>query len=191
MTRQAHCSEARTLPRVLTYQPDNGIPSGSAPAAAGTATTVEALLRAHLDQRADVIVVHAPAAAPTWPVQQVLARDATASVFVAGGPTDAAALAEAIKGGARGFLCRSRQDPPAQATRTDVTRAAVSPRLLTRREHEVLTAMSHGRTNAEIASTLQVSQATVKVYAQHLFLKLRTRDRAQAVATAFRDGLLT
>lgn len=172
--------------RVLTYQPESETSTSSAAAAGLTASTMEALLRAHFDQRADVIVVNAPVAAPTRTVQQVLDRDASASVFVAGCATEATALAEAIKGGARGFLRRGDQDR-LRTTR----RAGQPPRVLTEREHEVLTAMSHGRTNAEIAATLRVSQATVKVYAQHVFLKLRTRDRAQAVAAAFRDGLLS
>jgi DNA-binding NarL/FixJ family response regulator len=53
---------------------------------------------------------------------------------------------------------------------------------LTPREIEVLTLVSDGLSNGEIAAKLFVSVATVKTHINALFAKLDVRDRAQAIA---------
>jgi DNA-binding NarL/FixJ family response regulator len=69
---------------------------------------------------------------------------------------------------------------------------AVAPRRpsLTEREIQVLRGMSEGKSNAEIGRELYVSEDTVKTHARRLFRKLGARDRAHAVASAFRAGLV-
>ena len=61
---------------------------------------------------------------------------------------------------------------------------------LTGRELEVLTLIGRGKTNGEIAAELFVSEGTVKTHINHLFTKLRLRDRAAAVVFAFDHGLV-
>ena len=62
---------------------------------------------------------------------------------------------------------------------------------LTQREVEVLTQIGAGLSNAEIADKFRISQATVKTHINRLLAKTGTRDRAQLVAFAFREGLAT
>ena len=61
---------------------------------------------------------------------------------------------------------------------------------LTERELQVLRGMADGKSNAEIGRELFVSEDTVKTHARRLFRKLSARDRAHAVAAAFRAGLV-
>ncbi|NUR61876.1 MAG: response regulator transcription factor [Catenulispora sp.] len=61
---------------------------------------------------------------------------------------------------------------------------------LTPREREILTLMGRGRSNAELAAELVLSEATVKTHVAHIFTKLSLRDRAQAVVVAYETGLV-
>lgn len=61
---------------------------------------------------------------------------------------------------------------------------------LTKREIEVLSGMSYGRSNAQIGQELFLSEDTVKTHARRLFRKLGAKDRAQAVAIGLRRGLI-
>ena len=60
---------------------------------------------------------------------------------------------------------------------------------LTQREVDVLRCMAEGLSNQQIASRLHVSEATVKTHINNIFSKAELRDRGQAVAYAFRQGL--
>jgi DNA-binding NarL/FixJ family response regulator len=76
--------------------------------------------------------------------------------------------------------------PPA---RPQSTPPATLPDELTPREAEVLSLIARGMSNREIATELFVSEATVKTHINHLFSKIRARDRAQAVHYAYTHGL--
>lgn len=122
----------------------------------------------------------------------------------------------ALHGGASGFLLKDvRAADLADAVRTvhagdallapSVTRrliarfAAQQPRRrddtalrsLTAREREVLVMIARGLSNAQIVTTLFVSEGTVKTHIGRIFTKIGARDRAQAVTIAYEAGLVT
>ena len=63
--------------------------------------------------------------------------------------------------------------------------------LLTEREHEVLRLMARGATNAEIATSLHVAEATVKTHVGSIFAKIGVRDRPAAIVFAYDHGVVT
>ena len=78
------------------------------------------------------------------------------------------------------FLSQQRVDPD------DRSRLAV----LTTREREVLVLIAHGRSNAEIAAELHLSEGTVKTHVGRILAKLQLRDRIQAVILGYECGLV-
>jgi DNA-binding NarL/FixJ family response regulator len=70
-------------------------------------------------------------------------------------------------------------------------REAARLQLLTDRENEILQLMARGATNAEIAETLHVAEATVKTHIGSIFAKLGVRDRAAAIVFAYDHGVIT
>ena len=73
-------------------------------------------------------------------------------------------------------------DPPAQLVgRLD---------RMTDREREVLGLMARGLSNADIATTLHLGEATVRTHVGRVYAKAAVRDRAQAVVFAYESGLV-
>ncbi len=114
------------------------------------------------------------------------AMEAGASAFV-GKDTRASEVVSAAKHAAvapRTFLCAGLSQA--------VMRRATSPAppKLSGREAEVLTLLADGLGTGEIASSLYMSESTAKTHITHIYQKLGAANRAQALVTAMRMGLL-
>jgi DNA-binding NarL/FixJ family response regulator len=146
--------------------------------------------------------------------RRICADASTTRVLVLTTYVDDQSVLQALRAGARGYLTkdagrneirralldvrddRAALDPAVQrqvmAAAARITRRPdrEPPHLLTPREVEVLILISEGLSNADIAARLVIAEATVKTHVAHLLAKLGARDRAHAVASAYRDGLL-
>jgi DNA-binding NarL/FixJ family response regulator len=114
----------------------------------------------------------------------------------------------AIKAGATGYLLKdaprdeliravraahagqSVLSPSVAGALIDLT-ANRGPDALSPREVEVLRLVADGATNQTAARQLLVSETTIKTHLLHIYTKLGVRDRASAVATAYKRGLLS
>ncbi|MCA1699181.1 MAG: response regulator transcription factor [Actinobacteria bacterium] len=123
---------------------------------------------------------------------------------------------EALRSGASGFLLKNA--PPEELVHAvrvvaagdallapSVTRRIIErftdrpikPQLdallgsLTQREREVLVLLAGGKSNAELAAQLFVTEGTIKTHVSSLLTKLGLRDRVQAVVLAYESGLIT
>lgn len=107
------------------------------------------------------------------------------------------ASSQAIAGAARALLAGLVATPPAFAAealrfeRVGERKAAPqTTATLTRREREVLVAMSNGLGNREIGGALGISAHTAKFHVAQIIAKLDAQSRAHAVAKALRAGLV-
>ncbi len=153
--------------------------------------------------RPDVVLLHGP------PVGELplgeLAR--YAPVLVLANDESPALVERALRAGATGYLVNGQYDqdelvaavlatadgqprlsPAAVRVLVDRLRDAhpphdgVPPSRLSRRETEIVDQLVRGRTNAEIARSLGISEKTVKNHVNHVYAKLHTRNRAETVA---------
>ncbi|MEU1695817.1 response regulator transcription factor, partial [Streptomyces hirsutus] len=63
--------------------------------------------------------------------------------------------------------------------------------LLTAREQEVLRLLARGRSNRQIGEELFISGKTASVHVSHILAKLGAASRTEAVAVAYRKGLIS
>ena len=70
-------------------------------------------------------------------------------------------------------------------------RDRMDPDDLTPRELDVLRQLALGRSNREIAATLDIGDETVKTHVGNVLAKLHVENRAQAIVQALKQGLVT
>jgi len=121
--------------------------------------------------------------------------------------TDPGTVAEAVKAGADGYMSKGASGDALVKGIRDVAegRSVLDPnvtegifgriggkdiRALSDRELTVLQELTHGKSTREVAEHIHVSEETVKTYLKQIFKKLGVRDRTEAVAEAFRRGLV-
>ena len=117
---------------------------------------------------------------------KALAQGAAGYVSKASDHTE---LCESIVAAGRGETVIAPQFAAGIATEIQLRETSDRP-TLTARETEVLRLLAEGRTAARIGDELHLSEATVKTHLNNLYEKLGVSDRAAAVATAMRWGLL-
>jgi DNA-binding NarL/FixJ family response regulator len=114
------------------------------------------------------------------------AMEAGASAFV-GKDAPSSEVVKAAQHAAvspRSFLCAGLTDAM-------LRRATAVATQLTSREHDVLKLLADGLSAAEIGSRIHLSESTVKSHLAKIYQKLGVTNRAQALVTAMRIGLLS
>jgi DNA-binding NarL/FixJ family response regulator len=92
-------------------------------------------------------------------------------------------LVEAIVAAHRGM----RYLPPTARDRLAERTSLVD---LTPREHEVLTCITRGQSNRDIAEELHIAEKTVRIHVSSVLDKMCVRDRTQAAIYAIQSGLV-
>ncbi|HEX5114078.1 MAG TPA: response regulator transcription factor [Pseudonocardiaceae bacterium] len=135
------------------------------------------------DESTILSVVREPLRSPRY-VATALATGVHGLVLRSAEP---AQLLEAIR---RTHLERRYLDPELAALATGLRHTVTARQPLSRREYQVLQLISDGLENQAIAKSLFVSVETVRTHVKSILRKLHARDRAHAVAVAFRLGVL-
>jgi DNA-binding NarL/FixJ family response regulator len=102
--------------------------------------------------------------------------------------TEAEELGRAIKAAAEGRVYLA---PEAAARLMREVRTPESPETLTEREMEVLQLLARGKANKQIATSLYVTEKTVKAHVSSILSKLGVQSRTQAALYAVRAGLVS
>ena len=132
-------------------------------------------------------------------VRQIRLRDPLAKVIVLTTYDTDDDITRALKAGAKAYVLKDISacihDVLAGKTYLAPTAAAklaegVARVQLTPRELSALRLMADGKSNKEIASTLGISERTVKTHLGHLFEKLGVTSRTEAAKVAARRGLV-
>jgi DNA-binding NarL/FixJ family response regulator len=180
----------------------------------GEATTGEEAVDAALSLVPDVVVmdINMPGLNGIDATRRIVDQAKGINVLVMTMHDDDEAVFAAIRAGARGYQLKgAAPDETLRAIRSVANGEAIfGPRIaerlqrflaappaldpslafpqLTDRELEILQLLAERRTNAEIATTLFLSQKTVRNYVSAIFAKLQVADRAEAGLVARAAG---
>jgi DNA-binding NarL/FixJ family response regulator len=176
------------------------------------AASGEEVLARYEGERPDLVLMdlQMPGLGGLETTRRLVAQHPGARVVMLTAADDRDHVAAAVVAGARGYLLKdvSREELCAAVAQAVAGHDLVEPSLrrayvdrvattrpdvpaLTERELQVLHGMSQGKSNAQIGRDLFLSEDTIKTHARRLFRKMGVNDRAQAVASGFRRGLVT
>lgn len=183
----------------------------------GQASAVQQIVASVPQLKPDLYVIDAGLALSNRPttVETILAELPDTKVILLAQDTDIDLLLHAIRAGAVGVVGKkSGTQTVLRAVQAVLDGEGVVPRAmlpqlfrrlldmgdrasdaplnrLSPREREVLALLGRGWSNAQIGRELYLSEDTIKTHARRLFRKLGAKDRAEAVATGFRRGIMT
>jgi DNA-binding NarL/FixJ family response regulator len=170
----------------------------------GEAGSGEAAVTAVAELHPDVVVVDLvmPGIGGTEAIRQLRRDDPRLGIVALTSYSDGDRVREVIAAGANGYLVKSVDaDSLANAVRSAASgHSAFSPQVtqalldgdaivsspLTVREGEIAELVASGRTNAEIAESLNLSVFTVKNHVSSILMKLQVRTRTEAAAVILR-----
>jgi DNA-binding NarL/FixJ family response regulator len=197
---------ANGLARIIGVQTDMEV--------VGEAHTGEEAISLCLHEEPDVVLMDLsmPGIGGLSATRKILSLLPRTRVLILTVHTDDAHVFQGIKAGAQGYILKDcTPEELTRAIRTvhagetimsqDIARKTlttfesirsnteITPNL-TERELEVIKALAQGKSNKEIAQTLDISEKTVRNHASNIYNKLHIFDRTQAVIYAIRRGIV-
>jgi DNA-binding NarL/FixJ family response regulator len=152
-------------------------------------------------------------------IQELRAEDPSLCILVISAWSTEDIILGALEAGATGYVLKERDDLevtlsirsvlrggapidpfiarrileklPTASTGETVAKASNAPEALSAREKEILTLISEGMSNREIAEQLVISRYTVECHIKHIYRKLAVSSRTRAINAARQHGLLS
>jgi two-component system nitrate/nitrite response regulator NarL len=176
------CADGRiALPEIRRLTPDVAVLDVRMPGLTGT-EVLNAIARERIATRVVFLSAHVDSEL----VYRAVALGAAAYLSK---EADRATIFDAVVAVARGQTVLSPEIQSGLAAQIQLRETESRP-VLSPREQEVLRLIAEGSSAPEIARQLHLSPSTVKTHLQSLYEKLGVSDRAAAVASAMRAGLL-
>lgn len=181
----------------------------------GEAGTADEAIQAVADKRPDVVImdIRMPGSSGLTACHEITRRWPETKVIMLTSYTDDELIFQAIQAGASGYVLKKVGNRPliealeavrrgdalldpivtervlARVRATERERQAAVFRELTDREMEVLGQVAKGKSNAEIAETLSISEKTVRNHVSAILSKLDLNNRIEAATFAVRHNI--
>lgn len=186
------------LASIITLEPDMRVC-----AEAATGEQALALFRTH-DPDVTLIDQRLPGMSGTETLQRIRAEFRGARLLVLSTYACDEEICQALQAGAMGFLSKSvqREELTDAIRKAAIGRRHITPEVaallaegmsrsrLSSRELDVLRLLVGGKRNREIASTLDITEGTVKLHVSSILGKLAVADRTEAVTVALQRGIV-
>ena len=173
---------------------------------AGTAATGDEALKRFFELRPDVALVdlQLPDMSGFDLIKKIKDKSPNARIIVLSSHEGDVDIQRALEAGAQGYVAKGivreelletirsvhagKRRLPAAVAQKLAEHMADDP--ISPRELEVLSLMTAGKRNKEIASELSIAEDTVKMHVRNILSKLQVNDRTEAVTVALRRGII-